>query len=143
MGKARLRGGKIVCCKHCKLADEVTLAGHNRKGIQKYHCGRCKILFLDNEALPRMHIPVKAVVDILCLFYSGMSSHKICIWFNEKYGYMPSKTTVYRYISKFTNIALMSNQKDIIVKDWTNRQVWFEVMEEELVRTRGNLVKVG
>ena len=124
-------------CKYCGLSDEVVRFGRSRNDEQRYWCKKCKRAFLDNDALPRMRVSVRQLGNILGEYYRGMSLKSIGRQFEQQHEVLPSRSSIYRWLLKFTNIAVNEaktykpNVGDVWVADETalniggSHKVWF------------------
>ncbi|MFC2022350.1 IS6 family transposase [Chloroflexota bacterium] len=121
-------------CKYCD-SFRVVKYGH-KNGIQRWWCKDCKRKFVDNKALPGMKTPVEQVAAANSMYYEGMSLNAIRRQFMQMYNYLPSDSTIYEWIARFTKeaIAEAKDQKpqvgDVWVADETmlkigGQNIWF------------------
>ena len=94
-----------VVCKHCGSGEEVVRFGYNREGKQRYWCKRCERVFLGTKALPRMRVSIRQLGDVLGQYYGGMSLKEIRRQFDQQYRVAPSRSSVYRWLVRFTKVA--------------------------------------
>jgi transposase-like protein len=97
-----------VDCKYCGGPNVVKFGTY--RGNQRYWCKDCERKFADNNALPGMRVPPDQVGAALSMFYGGTSIGDIRRHSNQVYGLLPSKSTVYRWIVRYTRaaVAIMS-----------------------------------
>ena len=123
-----------VECKFCGSADVVRYGTY--KGNQRYWCKTCERKFADNNALPGMRVPPDQVGAALSMFYGGTSIGDIRRHSDQVYGLLPSKSTIYRWIVKYTKAAVATMSEfsartgDVWVADETvlkigGKNLWF------------------
>ncbi|MFC1995387.1 transposase [Chloroflexota bacterium] len=98
-----IRDRAVTRCKFCN-SDDVVRNGH-RKGTQYWLCKNCGRGFVDNLALPRSKYPVEAVASALYLYFTGSSLNDIRRHTEQHYKVLPSDSTVYGWVRKYTDIA--------------------------------------
>ncbi len=91
-------------CKFCR-SEDVVFNGH-RKGTQYFLCRNCGRGFVNNQAVPRGRFPVDTVARALYNYYAGMSLNAICEGIKQDTGNPVSDTSVYKWLEKYTRIAL-------------------------------------
>jgi putative transposase len=123
-----------ITCKYC--------GGHNvirwgtYKGNQRFWCKDCKRKFADNDALPDMQTPVDQIGTAVGMFYEGQSLNSITRLMTQVYGSYPSDSTIYRWVSGFTQKAVKDLEKykpdvgsvwvaDETMLDIDGRKIWF------------------
>jgi len=90
-------------CKYCG-SKNLWLYG-TYKGIQRFYCRDCKRKFAGNYALPKMKSPVTHVGDALQSYFSGMSLNEVRYNIQQQHGYLPSASTIYRWLDRFIKAA--------------------------------------
>ncbi len=98
-----------LACKFCGSGNVVRY-GYNQ-GVQRYFCRNCGRTFTDNAAVATMHTPSIYVASALSMYYGGMSLNAIRRHLGQQYGYYPSDSTVYRWVVRFTKIAVEEAKK--------------------------------
>jgi putative transposase len=94
-----------VKCRFCG-SDDIWKYGKNRLGIQRYKCPSCKKVFLDVDALPKMHVATRQLGDIMGQYYGGMSYKEIRRQFKQQHNVEMSRSSFHRWLTKFTKIAV-------------------------------------
>ena len=91
----------------CKFCGSTSLVKYGKfRGIQRWWCKACKRKFADNEALPNMKTPSRQIAAALSMYYGGMSLNAIRRHLDQQYGHRPSDSTIYEWISKFTQASI-------------------------------------
>jgi transposase-like protein len=98
-----------IRCKHCNSKDISKYGRYNN--VQLWWCKQCKRKFTDNHAYPGMKIPLDRVQSAMSMYHKGISLKSICRQLDEEYGYYPSDSTVYRWISHLTK-KILNDTKD-------------------------------
>jgi len=122
-------------CKYCGSAEEVVRFG-TYKGVQRWYCKKCKRKFSDTDTLPRMKTPVRHIASALSMYYGGMSLNSIRRHLDQQYGYRPSESTLYEWLTRFSKIAIKEakdykpNVGDVWIADETvlkigGDKIWF------------------
>ncbi len=130
-------------CKFCGSSHVVRYGLY--RGVQRLFCKDCKRKFAATDALPYMHTPAPQVASAINAYYEGDSLQAARRQLQADFGNLPSDSTVYRWVHRFTKEAIRRT-KDIHpqvgtawVADETmleigGKQVWFwDVMD---VKTR-------
>jgi len=123
-----------LCCKHCGSTDVVRYGQEG--GVLYWWCKRCKRKFADNDALPKMKTPIMQVGSALSMYYKGVSIGEIREHLDQQYNNCPSSSSIYDWISRFTNEAVQKAKDykptvgDVWVADETilnigGKKVWF------------------
>jgi putative transposase len=94
-----------VSCQYCG-GDDVVKYGVSRNGEQRYWCKKCKRAFLDNNSLPQMRTTIRQLGSILGEYYGGMSLGSIRRQFEQQHEESPSRSTLYRWLTRFSKIAI-------------------------------------
>lgn len=122
-------------CKYCGSNKQVVRFG-SYKGVQRWWCKKCRRKFTASDALPKMKTPVSHIASALSLYYGGMSLNAIRRHMTQQYGYAPSESTLYDWLTRFSELAVKEAKKhkpdvgDVWVADETvlkigGKNVWF------------------
>jgi len=106
--KRSLAKSELVRCKFCGSRNTVKYGQY--QGIQRYLCKNCKRKFADNDASPHMKTPAFQVASALNLFYERKSICAIRRYIEQQYKNYPSTSTIYRWIIRFTKIAIKKTE---------------------------------
>ena len=123
-----------VICKHCG-GTNIHKVG-NKNEIQYFRCNNCKKKFADNNAYLGMRYPQDCNIKALTYYYNGMSYKNINHTFNDLYGYNFPKSTIWRWLMKFSKmvnkyvLTLHPKLSDIWIADETavfifGKQYWY------------------
>jgi len=123
-----------IACKYCGSHNVIKWGTF--RGIQRFWCKDCERKFADNDALPNMQTPTEQVGAAIGMFYEGQSLNSICRTLAQIYNSHPSDSTVYRWVTRFTQKAVGEakdcklNVGDVWVADETvlkigGKNVWF------------------
>ncbi len=93
-----------IVCKFCG-SEDVTKYG-KKEGVQQYWCNVCKRKFSATSALPGMRYPPEQIAVAVNAFYEGQSLRAVQRQLNTTYGVMPSDSTVYEWVKRFTEKAV-------------------------------------
>ena len=93
-----------VTCKHCGSKNVVK--NGTKAGYQYYLCRDCGHTFAGNNALPGMRFPPDRIATAIRLFYEGLSLEKIRRELDNLYHVLPSDSTVYDWVVRFTKVAV-------------------------------------
>ena len=130
-----LRMVNQTICKYCG-SDAVVKYG-SYKGVQRYWCKACERKFKGDDTLPGMKVSPEFISSALDMYYTGMSINDICEHFRNARGYHPSKSVVFGWIEKFTDMAVkhFRQYKPQVGSEWAcdetvlrldkKRKVWF------------------
>jgi len=123
-----------ITCKHCGSHNVIRYGTYN--GNQRFWCKDCKRKFADNDALPEMQTPIEQIGAAIGMFYEGQSLNSITRLLTQIYGSYPSDSTIYRWVSRFTNRAVkdLKEYKPDVGSVWVadetvlkldGKKVWF------------------
>ena len=124
-----------VTCKYCQ-SEAVSKFG-KYKDTQLYWCKSCKRKFKGDDTLFHMKVSPEFISSALALYYTGSSINDICLHFRDAKGYHPSKSVVFQWVDKYTDLAVNHFRQyqpqvgDVWVVDETvlaldkKRKVWF------------------
>ena len=121
-------------CKHCQ-SKRTRRYGHTRAKRQRWLCRDCHHTFIENEnILPGMKTPTEQIGAALAMFYEGLSLNAIRRHLKQFYGNMPSDSTVYEWITRYSKEAI---NKD---KEYTPKvgDVW--MIDETVLKIAGKNV---
>jgi transposase-like protein len=93
-----------IICKNC--GSEAVKKYGKYKGVQRYYCKSCHRKFKADDDVFHMKVPSEYVSSALSMYYSGMSVNDICTTLKQEHGYYPSNSIVYKWIDKYTPIAI-------------------------------------
>jgi len=121
-------------CKYCDSAH-VVRQGHNKQR-QRLLCRDCHRTYMDDDSIPGMKTPKEQIAAALDMYYEGMSLNAIRRHLDQMYHNRPSDSTVYDWITKFSEIAIKEaeshkpNVGDVWVADETvlkieGKNTWF------------------
>ena len=94
---------ETITCKFCNSPDIVK--NGTRRGTQYWLCKNCGRGFVANQALPKSKYPVEAMASALYLYFTGSSLNDIRRHTEQHYKVLPSDSTVYEWVRKYTQIA--------------------------------------
>ena len=122
-------------CKYCGSSD---VSKYGKYGdTQLYWCKVCERKFKDDGNLFYTQSKPEYISTALYLYHTGSSISDICVHLKNVYGYHPSKSVVFGWIDKYTDIAVDHFRKfkpevgDVWVCDETvleldkGKKVWF------------------
>ncbi|MBI2872132.1 MAG: IS1/IS6 family transposase [Chloroflexi bacterium] len=123
-----------IVCKFCGSTDVIRWGA--KHGTQYYRCKTCGRKFAQNMALPGMRYSPDLIASALNQFYEGMSLNAIRRHLDHDYQLIPSDSTVYEWMVRFTKQAvaalggLLVSYGDVIVVDETvlgidGKNAWF------------------
>ncbi|MFH1141002.1 MAG: IS6 family transposase [Chloroflexota bacterium] len=92
-----------VVCKFCGSKNVVK--NGQMHGNQYYLCHTCGHTFAGNDALPGMRYPPEQIAAALQAFYEGLSLRAIQRQLATESGAMPSDSTVYEWVVRFSKVA--------------------------------------
>jgi transposase-like protein len=95
---------KIITCKHCNSTAIVKFGKY--KGVQRYYCKSCQRKFKADDSSFHGKVQSKYVSQALAEFYTGDSVHDISENLYQQYKYKPSKSIIWKWITKYTDLAV-------------------------------------
>jgi transposase-like protein len=119
----------IAACKFCGSTNTVKYGTY--RGVQRYWCKVCQRKFADNDALPGMRVPPDQIGAALSAFYGGASIGAIRRQLEQVYGLYPSKSTVYRWIVRYSKKAAN------VMDDFAARTGGIWVADETVLKVGG------
>lgn len=93
-----------IVCKWCGSVD-IIKKGKDR-GVQEYLCQKCGRKFTNKDAPYGMRTTVEQIGASLTMYYNGLSLSDIAQYLNETHHNPVDRSTVYRWLVKFTNKAI-------------------------------------
>jgi len=124
-----------IVCKNCGAGGVVKYGSY--KGVQRYWCKVCQRKFKADDALFHMKVAPEFISSALELYYTGSSIDDICQHFKNSKGYHPSKSVIFGWVDKYTDLAVdhFSKYKPQVGDVWEcdetvlkldkNKKVWF------------------
>ena len=94
---------KTVKCKNC--GSEAVVKFGTYKGVQRYYCKVCKRKFKADDDVFHMKVPAEYVNRAVGEYYAGLSVNDIRQLLKQDYNYYPSKSVVFQWVNKYTNLA--------------------------------------
>lgn len=94
----------LIACKWCGSTDIMKYGVRN--GVQNYICKACGRVFIDKDAPYHMQTSTDQIGASLNMFYDGMSVSAIANHMKETYNNPVNASTVYRWLIRYTFIAL-------------------------------------
>jgi putative transposase len=94
---------KVITCKHCN-SDLIVKFG-TYKGVQRYYCKSCKRKFKNDDTQFHEKVPSQYITRAVSEYFSGMSINDIRSTLKQEHGYYPSKSIVFKWINKYTDLA--------------------------------------
>lgn len=91
-------------CKFCG-SPRVVKNGTFR-GTQNWLCRNCGRGFVDNKALPKMKHSIEQIASAMACHYGGMSLNGIRMHLEQQYGYSPSDSAIYTWVTRFSKRAI-------------------------------------
>ncbi|MFC2031837.1 transposase [Chloroflexota bacterium] len=93
-----------VVCKYC-VSKAVSKYG-KYGATQLYWCKICARKFKGDDTLFHMKVSPEYISSALALYYTGLSINDICLHFRDAKGYHPSKSVVFQWVDKYTDMAV-------------------------------------
>ncbi|MCJ7571668.1 MAG: IS6 family transposase [Candidatus Thermoplasmatota archaeon] len=121
---------RTIACRFCGSTDLIKYGKYKNK--QYYFCKNCKRKSMGTDAYPKMQYPKELVVSALTYYYNGMSCNKIVHTFNDIKGLNMPKSTVWRWIIKYSKmvneyvLSLKPHLSEIWIADETVVNIWGE-----------------
>jgi transposase-like protein len=124
-----------ITCKNCGSTNILKYGKY--KGTQLYWCKDCQRKFKGDDCLFHMKVPPEYISSALSMYYMGMSFNDIRNHLNQEQGYYPSKSVVYQWVDKYTDMAIdhFRDYKPQVGDTWIadetmldldgNHKIWF------------------
>jgi putative transposase len=91
----------------CKFCGSMNIVRNGtRGGTQYWLCRNCGRGFVDNDALPKMKYPMKAIASAIYQFYAGLSLNEIRRHIDQQYNFLPSGSAIYAWVTRFPTVAI-------------------------------------
>ena len=94
---------RTIKCRNCSSTDLSKYGKYKDK--QYYICKKCGAKSSETEAFTKMKKPKENIVKALTYYYNGMSYKNIKHTFNDIYKINPSKSTIYRWLMKYSKMV--------------------------------------
>jgi len=98
-------------CKFCQ--SYAVVRNGKRRGTQYWLCKNCGRGFVDNKALPRMKFSIDNIASAVYLYYTGSSLNEIRRHIEQHHNILPSDSTIYSWVTRFTKVAINEAEKHI------------------------------
>jgi transposase-like protein len=110
---------KAIVCKWCG-SDDIIKHGVNEEGIQNYICQKCGRKFNAKDAPYGMRTEVDQIGMSLNMYYTGSSLSDIANQLKVTYNNPVDRSTVYRWLIKFTTeaIKVFANVRPKVSDTW-------------------------
>jgi transposase-like protein len=95
-------------CKFCGSRQVVKYGRYH--SVQRWFCKECNRKFVDNNAPPGMRTPSVQISSALSMFYEGMSLNTIRRHLDQAFYSLPSDSTIYGWIIKYTKAAISADK---------------------------------
>jgi putative transposase len=123
-----------ITCKHCNSPNVVKYGTF--EGVQRYWCKDCKRKFVPNNALAKMHTPVKVIASAVGMYYGGMPLDSIQRQLEQDYDIRMSESGIWYWVARFSHDAIEKARAfkpkvgDVWIADETviksgGRNIWF------------------
>jgi transposase-like protein len=116
----------------CKWCGSVDIIKHGvQDGVQEYFCLKCRRQFTPIDAPYGMRSTVEQIGGAVSMYYDGMSLAKIAQHLDETYHNPVNRSTVYRWIIKYTTeaIKLFNPLKPVVSDTW--------IVDETVIKIEG------
>ena len=109
MVRYRCQPEDVVRCKFC--ASTRVVKNGSFHGQQRWICRSCDRLFVDTDGLPYMKTETSEVADAVDSYFKGMSLNQIRDNLDQQYHDRPSDSTIYRWVTRFSKVAVDESNK--------------------------------
>lgn len=99
-----IQTNEVITCKNCGSGAVVKFGTYN--GVQRFYCKSCKRKFKADASSFHMKVPANYVSRAVAEFYAGNSVNDIRETLYQESGYRPSKSIVWKWIIKYTDLAV-------------------------------------
>lgn len=94
---------KTITCKYC---NSTTVSKYGKyKGVQRYWCKACNRKFKADDTQFHEKKPSQYISSAVNMYYTGMSLNDIRNHLKQEYGYYPSKSVIFKWVNKYTDLA--------------------------------------
>lgn len=94
---------KVITCKNC--GSTAILKFGTYKGVQRYWCKSCQRKFKADDTQFHAKYPLQWESSAVDMYFRGMAVSDIREHLKQEYGYSPSKSVIYGWIDKYTELA--------------------------------------
>jgi putative transposase len=94
---------KIIACKNCGSTAVVRFGKY--KDVQRYYCKSCQRKFKADDTKFHEKVPSEYITRSVSEYFKGMSINDIRESLKEQNGYYPSKSVIFKWVNKYTNLA--------------------------------------
>jgi putative transposase len=94
---------KVITCKNCGSTDISRFGTY--KGVQRYWCKSCKRKFKADDTQFHAKYPLEWESSAVDMYFRGMAVTDIREHLRVEHGYSPSKSVIYAWIDKYTDLA--------------------------------------
>lgn len=124
---AEKQSGAKVKCKYCGQRLVVKCGSYS--GVQRYWCKSCRRKFKGDESLFGSKVPAQYIICALIMYYNESSIDDIRYYLQDVYNYLPSKSVVFNWIRKYSDLAiqLLNKNKPNIGDIWVLDQAEINV----------------
>lgn len=126
---------RIITCKNCGSTACVKFGSY--KGVPRYWCKSCERKFKADDTQFHSKYPLEWESSAVDMYFRGMAVKDISEHLKQVHGYTPSKSVIYKWIDKYTDLAskqfrdIHPKVGDVWIADETmldvdgERKVWF------------------
>ncbi len=126
---------RIITCKNCGSTACVKFGSY--KGVPRYWCKSCERKFKADDTQFHSKYPLEWESSAVDMYFRGMAVKDISEHLKQTHGYTPSKSVIYKWIDKYTDLASKQFRDvhpkvgDVWIADETmldvdgERKVWF------------------
>lgn len=126
---------KTIVCKNCGSSAVIKFGTY--KGIQRFYCKECKRKFKGDDDAFHAKVPIEYSSSAVDMYFRGMAVSDIREHLKQEHGYSPSKSVIYGWIDRYTDLASKQFQDihpqvgDVWIADETmldidgEHKVWF------------------
>jgi putative transposase len=94
---------KTIACKYCVSTAVVRFGTY--KGNQRYWCKSCNRKFKADADSFHGKVPSEYVSSAMYMYFKGLSYKDISEYLIQEHGYYPSKSVIFKWINKYTDLA--------------------------------------
>lgn len=94
-----------VGCKYCQ-SMKTRRYGQTTAKKQRWLCNECHHTFIEGESIPGMKTTTDQIGAAVGMFYEGLSLNAVRRQLEQTHGTMPSDSTVYEWIAKYSKEAI-------------------------------------
>jgi putative transposase len=92
-----------IKCKNCGSEHVIKFGSY--KGAPRYYCKDCKRKFKADDTAFHAKYPVEWESSAVDMYFRGMAVNDITQHLKQEHGYSPSKSIIYSWIDKYTDLA--------------------------------------